>query len=54
MTTPAGDDAQRDKTFHTYSTHHIPWYVRGLWVGFWVLTIWYIVRYAIPSAKNYF
>jgi len=46
--------AQADRAFHTYTTHHIPWYVRLLWVGYWVAAIWYVVKYAIPMAKNYF
>ncbi len=46
--------AQTDRAFHTYTTHHIPWYVRLLWVGYWVGAIWYVVKYAIPMAKNYF
>lgn len=54
MTEPTGPSAQSDSQFHTYSTHAIPWLVRLLWVGFWVGCIWYIIAYAIPSAKNYF
>jgi len=46
--------AQADRAFHTYTTHHIPWYVRLLWVGYWVAAIWYVVKFAIPMAKNYF
>lgn len=47
-------NAAEEHKFHTYETHHIPWFVRAIWVAFWILTIWYIIRYAIPSAKNYF
>ena len=43
-----------DKRYHTYNTHHIPWYVRALWIGFWIGAVWYVVQYAIPMAKNYF
>lgn len=46
--------AQEEGAYHTYLTHHIPWYVRLMWVCFWIGAIWYIVRYAIPMAKNYF
>jgi hypothetical protein len=45
---------QQDATFHTYQTHHIPWYVRLMWLGFWIGLIWYIIKYAIPAAKTYF
>lgn len=50
------DDAapQNEGRYHTYVTHHIPWYVRALWICFWVGAIWYVVKFAIPMAKNYF
>jgi len=54
MSRTVDSTAKTDRTFHTYSTHHIPWYVRLMWVGFWVGAIWYVVKYAIPMAKNYF
>lgn len=46
--------AEKDRKYHTYDTHHIPWYVRAMWIAFWVGCIWYIIKYAIPMAKNYF
>jgi hypothetical protein len=54
MSRPPDTSVQEDRSFHTYTTHHIPWYVRLMWVGFWVGAIWYVVKYAIPMAKNYF
>ncbi len=51
---PQDATPQEEGRFHTYTTHRIPWYVRLIWVGFWVGAIWYIIRYAIPMAKNYF
>lgn len=50
------DDAapQSEGRYHTYVTHHIPWYVRAFWICFWVGAIWYVVKFAIPMAKNYF
>jgi hypothetical protein len=45
---------QQDRQFHTYTTHRIPWYVRALWICYWIGCIWYLVKYAIPMAKNYF
>ena len=46
--------AEDDRTYHTYTTHRIPWYVRAMWILFWVGLIWYVVRFAIPAAKDYF
>jgi hypothetical protein len=36
---------------HSYIGHVIPWYVRALWLGFWVLCIWYVLRWLIPALK---
>ncbi|GIK15750.1 MAG: hypothetical protein FLDDKLPJ_03090 [Phycisphaerae bacterium] len=46
--------AAEDRQYHTYTTHRIPWYVRLMWVAFWVAMIWYILAYAVPAAKTYF
>lgn len=54
MSEPSKTSPQEEGTFHTYQTHHIPWYVRVMWIAFWVGAIWYVVKYAIPMAKNYF
>lgn len=48
------ESPQQDASYHTYNTHHIPWYVRLMWLGFWVGLIWYVIKYAIPAAKTYF
>jgi hypothetical protein len=45
---------EEERDFHTYSTHRIPWYVHLMWIWFSILLIWYVVRYAIPSARSYF
>ena len=45
---------QEEGRYHTYTTHRIPWYVRLIWVGFWVGAIWYVIKYAIPMAKTYY
>lgn len=54
MSEPVGPSAEQEKQFHTYTTHAIPWFVRLIWVAFWIACIWYIIRLAIPSARNYF
>jgi len=45
---------EKEHEFHTYTTHRIPWYVRAIWIGFWIGAIWYVVKFAIPMARNYF
>ena len=47
-------EAREEGQFHSYQTHHIPWYVRVMWIAFWVGAVWYTIKYAIPMAKNYF
>jgi hypothetical protein len=51
---PTGPDAIQEKAYHTYKSAAIPWVVRLLWVGFWIGLVIYVIRWAIPSAKNYF
>lgn len=43
--------AQEEHQFHTYSSHVIPWYVRLLWIGFWVFVIVYTLRFFIPTLE---
>lgn len=54
MSEPIGPNAQQESQYHNYTTHRIPWFVRIIWIGFWIGLVWYLVKYAIPSAKNYF
>jgi|CXWL01.1.fsa_nt_gi hypothetical protein len=44
---------QQDSEFHTYVTHRIPWYVRVMWIVFWIGLIWYVIKFAIPSARSF-
>lgn len=54
MKDSADTSPEQDRSFHTYSTHHIPWYVRVMWIVFWIGLVWYLLRFALPMAKNYF
>lgn len=45
---------EQDAKFHTYTTHRIPWYVRAIWIGFWIGAIWYVIKFAIPMAKTFY
>ncbi len=54
MNDPRESTAQEERQYHTYTTHRIPWYVRAMWVCFWIGMIWYLVKYAVPMARNYF
>ncbi len=37
---------------HRYLGHYIPWYVHVLWVSFWCLEFYYILRYLIPAMRQ--
>jgi hypothetical protein len=48
---PAAGSAEAESKNHSYIGSAIPWFVRLIWLGFWVLCIWYIMRWLIPSLK---
>jgi hypothetical protein len=37
---------------HTYRSSVIPWYVRGIWLLFWIFVIYYSVTYFLPAIQN--
>ncbi len=43
-----GDDAQ----FHRYRGNRIPWYVRLMWLGFWIFAIAYTIRLLFPAIQT--
>jgi hypothetical protein len=38
--------------FHTYVGNRIPWYVRLIWVFFWVFAIYYVIKYLFPDLQT--
>ncbi|MCA9050645.1 MAG: hypothetical protein KDA89_18030 [Planctomycetaceae bacterium] len=42
---------REEHTFHHYRGNVIPWYVRLIWVGFWIGTVWYMIRYFFPAMQ---
>lgn len=51
--TDAGDpgSAVRESRFHTYVGARIPWYVRLIWLGFWVFAVAYVILYLFPALQ---
>jgi hypothetical protein len=45
---------EQEGQFHTYVTSRIPWWMRLIWVGFWVFAICYFVAYVVPASKYIF
>ncbi|MGE3240041.1 MAG: hypothetical protein AB7G28_13300 [Pirellulales bacterium] len=46
------NSAVAESRFHTYVGNRIPWYVRLMWLGFWVLAIYYTISYLFPDLQR--
>lgn len=44
--------ADEEHRFHTYVGNAIPWYVRLIWVLFWIFVIYYGVTYFLPAIER--
>jgi hypothetical protein len=44
--------AQAENRFHTYVGNRIPWYVRLMWLCFWVFAVYYVLRYLFPDLQS--
>jgi hypothetical protein len=38
--------------FHTYVGNRIPWYVRLIWLCFWVFAAYYVISYLFPELQT--
>jgi hypothetical protein len=47
------DDASADveHRFHHYTGNRIPWYVRLMWLLFWVFAVYYVLTYLFPALR---
>lgn len=47
------DDAPADveHQFHHYTGNRIPWYVRLLWILFWIFAVYYTLTYLFPALR---
>lgn len=43
--------AEEEHRFHHYTGNAIPWYVRFIWILFWVFVIYYSIRYFLPMIQ---
>lgn len=46
--------AEVENSYHRYRGNEIPFYVRLLWVGFYSLAIYYVIRYMFPAIQQEF
>jgi len=37
--------------FHRYVGNRIPWYVRLLWLMFWIGAVYYVIVYVFPALQ---
>lgn len=51
MSTEDPLSAQVEHRHHDYSSNDIPWYVRAIWIGFWVFAVYYTIRYLLPALQ---
>lgn len=41
-----------DDRNHHYRGNKIPWFVRVMWIGFWIFAIFYTLRFLVPSLQT--
>ena len=51
MPTTDKNSPETEQQFHQYVGNRIPWYVRAIWIGFWIFAIYYTVKYLFPSLQ---
>lgn len=44
--------AEQELRYHTYVSHVIPWYVRLIWLVFWIFAIGYVVTNFVPAIQT--
>ena len=49
---PAQSTPEEEHVYHYYRGNEIPWYVRMIWLGFWLFTVVYILRYFFPALQT--
>ena len=43
--------AEVEHRYHHYRGNAIPWYVRLMWLGFWVFAIAYTIQFVFPALQ---
>ena len=49
---PEDTSAVVESRFHTYVGNRIPWYVRMIWVFFWIFAVYYVITYLFPDLQT--
>ena len=51
MSNDESQSARVEGQFHRYRGNRIPWYVRFMWLGFWVFAVAYFIRWLFPALQ---
>jgi hypothetical protein len=51
MDAPEPTTPESDQRFHDYFGNAIPWYVRAIWIGFWIFAVTYTILYVFPALR---
>ncbi|MCA9122251.1 MAG: hypothetical protein H6822_21390 [Planctomycetaceae bacterium] len=43
--------AEVEHQYHHYTGNRIPWYVRLMWLAFWIFAVVYTIRYLFPAIQ---
>jgi hypothetical protein len=43
--------AKEESRWHSYVGNRIPWYVRFIWLLFWVYAVYYTIAYLFPALQ---
>ena len=52
MTDPEEHSPEAEHRHHRYVGNTIPWYVRLIWVLFWIFVIYYSLTYFLPAMQT--
>jgi hypothetical protein len=51
MSEPENTSAEVEHQYHHYTGNHIPWYVRLMWLFFWIFAVAYTIRFLFPAVR---
>ena len=43
---------EQENTFHHYTGNAIPWFIRGIWIAFWLYAIMYFIVWLLPALQS--
>ena len=49
---PEPGTPEHELRYHTYVGHVIPWYVRLIWLLFWIFAIGYVIVNFVPAIQT--